>query len=210
MIKALLLIFEPAVAWDRIVAKQRAWVFILLVHVLPLVLIVSAVEGYGLIRWGKPRGEIMQVATLSLAEALVYEVFQIIMALVAIIAGARLIKSLGETFHGRHSFTQAFTVSAYGLSPVFLMRIFDIFPNLSPWVTWAIGIILSAGILYHGIPRVMLPDPPHAFGLYLTSTLLLGLVTGLTRFFTAFYLMGKFPKLDAIVARLIEHLPFLK
>ena len=38
--------------------------------------------------------------------------------------------------------------------------------------------MLSIKILYHGVPRIMLPDPPDAFGLYLMSALLLTMVTG--------------------------------
>jgi hypothetical protein len=208
MIKALLLIFDTAATWDRIVAAQRKWSFVLLAYLLPFLLLVSAVEGYGLVHWGKPRGEMSLIVSLSIAETGVYETFQFIIAVLSVFIIARLIKSLGETFHGRHFFAQTFTVAAYGLSPVFLMRLLDVFPNISPWLTWSIGIILTTAILYHGVPRVMQPDPPHAFGLYLTSALLMVLVTGLTRFFTAWYLEGKLPVLDGIISRLTAHLPF--
>ena len=75
-------------------------------------------------------------------------------------------------------------------------------------MSWAIGIILSIAVLYHGVPRMMEPDPSHAFGLYFMSALLLVLVTGLVRFVTAAYLQGKFPKLQAIVSDLAARLPF--
>ena len=71
-----------------------------------------------------------------------------------------------------------------------------------------IGICLSVAVLYHGVPRMMEPDPPHAFGLFLMSSLLLALVTGLVRFATAAYLSGKFSKLQAIVSDLAARLPF--
>jgi uncharacterized membrane protein YedE/YeeE len=88
------------------------------------------------------------------------------------------------------------------------MRIFDMFPGISPWVTWAIGVFLAAGILYKGLPRVMQPDPPHAFGLYLMSVLLLSLVTGLARFVTTWYLKGKFPALETMISKIASLLHF--
>jgi len=84
----------------------------------------------------------------------------------------------------------------------------DALPGMSPWVTWPIGIILSIGVLYQGIPRMMEPDPPHAFGLYLMSAFLLIFITGLARFVTAWYLQGKFAKLDSVISGLAARLPF--
>ena len=71
------------------------------------------------------------------------------------------------------------------------------FPSVTPWVAWAIGILLSVVALYHGVPRMMEPDPTHAFGLFLMSSLLLTLITGLLRFVTWWYLEGKLPRLQA-------------
>jgi hypothetical protein len=64
------------------------------------------------------------------------------------------------------------------------------------------------GALYHGVPRMMEPDPPHAFGLFLMSSLLLLIVTGLLRFVTWWYLAGKLTKLQAMVTDLAARLPF--
>jgi hypothetical protein len=99
-------------------------------------ILFKGAEGYGLAHWGKPRGEISYIKIIPLPQAFVYEFVQIILLVGIVFVVAWLIKSLGETFHGRHTFRQAFTVAAYGLSPVFLMRIFDIFPSVSPWLTW--------------------------------------------------------------------------
>jgi Yip1 domain len=208
MIKALLLIFFPVPTWERIATAQRRVIPILLTHLLPLLLLGSLAEGYGMVHWGKPRGEIPYIKTIPLPQTVVYQIVQIVVLIGIVFVVAWLVKSLGETFHGRHIFRQAFTVAAYGLSPVFLMRIADMSPGISPWVTWAIGVCLAATILYKGLPRVMQPDPPHAFGLYLMSVLLLTFVTGLARFVTAWYLKGKFPALDALISKIATHLPF--
>ena len=208
MIKALLLIFEPIATWEGILRARRSMGFILVIYVLPLLLITSAAEGYGLVHWGKWQGEVGRLKTFSLGEAVVVEVAQFVLSLGVVFFGANLLKSIGETFHGRHTYTQAFTAVAYSLGPLFLLRLLDAFAGVSPWVSWSIGIILSVAVLYHGVPRTMEPDPSHAFGLYLMSALLLVLVSALVRFVTAAYLQGKFPVLQDLIGNLAARLPF--
>ena len=208
MIKALLLIFEPIQAWDRITRARRSLVFILTFHLLPLLLLAAAAEGYGLVHWGKGQGALMKLKTFPLPEVVIYEFGQLLLSVGVVLVGAKIIKSLGETFHGRHTFTQAFTVTAYGLSPLFLLRLLDAFSSVNPWVSWTIGILLSVGVLYQGLPRLMEPDPPHALGLYLMSALLLAITTGLARFVTAWYLEGRFKSVETVIHDLGARLPF--
>jgi hypothetical protein len=207
MIKALLLIFDPAGTWEGIFRARRSLVFVLVVYLFPLLLLASAAEGYGLVHWGKWQGEIVRIKTFPLREAVVIETARFLLALVVVFVGASMIKSIGETFHGRHTYNQTFTAVAYGLSPLFLLRLLDAFPGISPWLSWAIGIILSIAVLYHGVPRMMEPDPPHAFGLFFMSALLLALVTGLVCLVTASYMQGKFAKLQVIISDLAARLP---
>lgn len=202
MLKAILLVFEPLATWEKIFLARRGMVYILLVYLLPLLLITSAGEGFGLVHWGKLRGEVREIARPYLfkpAEAALFEGAQVLLSLFVVFIGAHLVKSVGETFHGRHTYLQAFSAVAYGLSPLFLLRLLDAFPGVSLWVTWSIGIVLSIAVLYNGLPRMMEPDPPHAFGLFLMSSVLLTLVTGLVRFLTWWYLIGKFPKLEQMI-----------
>jgi len=208
MIKALLLIFEPIATWEGIFRARRAMVSILLAYVIPMILLTCIVEAYGLTRWGKTQGEVAHTRIYSVKEAVIFETAQFVIYLGIFFVGAKLIKSIGETFHGRHTYHQAFTAVAYGLSPLLLFRLLDALPGMSPWVTFSIGIILSIGVLYQGIPRIMEPDPPHAFGLFLMSALLLCLITGLVRFLTAWYLQGKFVRLDSIIQDMASRLPF--
>lgn len=206
MITALLLIFDTEATWNKITAAQRKLFYVFIVHLIPLLVLSGAAEGYGLYLWGKPRGVAGITYQFSQTQLYTYVIGQFILSLIVVFVGAKLLKSLGETFHGRHTYTQAFVSVAYGLSPLFLIRMFDAFPIVPPVVSWAVGIVLSIMTLYHGIPRIMLPDPPHAFGLYLVSSVLLLLISGLARFVTAWYLLGKFPKVDECVAQLISHL----
>ena len=201
MIKALLLIFDPIRTWERIVAARRGRASLFLGYFLPLLVLVSVLEGYGLLHCTRARGETGRIEALTVPQMLFYEAAQFILAIAVLYILAYLIKALGETFHGRHTFTQTFTVATYGLAPVLLLRLLDIVPGMSPWLGWAIGVALAGVVLYHGLPRVMLPDPPQAFGLFLMSALLLAFVTGLVRFVTAWYLQGRLTKLDAIISR---------
>jgi len=207
MIKALLLIFEPAAAWERISRAQRGVAFIFLTYLLPMLLLTAIVEGYGLQHWGKSR-EIGARRMYSTGEVVIFEVAQTLLYMIVVAVGAKLIKSIGETFHGRHTFTQAFTSVVYGLGPFFLLHLVDGLKDVFPWVPWGIGIILTAGVLYQGLPRIMEPDPSHAFGLYFMGSLLLLLTTGLARFVTAWYLAGKFVGLESSISTLGNRLQF--
>jgi len=212
MIKALLLIFDPTATWEGIFRTRRSMVSILLVYLLPMLLLVALAEGYGLVHWGKWQGgEFGRIKKFPVSEATIVTTSQFLLSLLVVFLGAKMVKSIGETFHGRHTYSQAFTAVVYGLSPFFLLRLLDAFSwssDWAAWVPWTIGICLSVAVLYHGVPRMMEPDPPHAFGLFLMSSLLLALVTGLVRFATAAYLSGKFSKLQAIVSDLAARLPF--
>jgi hypothetical protein len=208
MIKALWLIIKPVMAWEWITRARRGVASIFLFYLLPFLILTSACEGYGLSRWGKPQGSFTIPKIFPMGEVIVFEAAQLVLTIIVVFLCAKLVKSVGETFHGRHTFLQTFTVVAYGLSPVFLMRVLDMFTAVSPWLTWGMGILLSLSVLYHGVPRVMDPDPPQAFGLYVMTAVLLVLVTGLARFVTAWYLQGKFAKLEPIISGLGARLPF--
>jgi hypothetical protein len=192
MIKALLLIFEPGMTWDKIVLARRNFQSVLFLYLVPMVALSIGVELYGLANWGKRSDQLLgEVAPISHQMAIYYGLAQFLMSFAVVFIGAKLVKSLAETFHSRHTFPQCFTLVAYTLSPLFLVRLFDAFPKMNPWVTFGIGIILSLTVLYQGVPRILQPDPPHTFGLYLMSALILAIVSGLGRFLTFLMLQGK-------------------
>jgi uncharacterized membrane protein YecN with MAPEG domain len=191
MIKALLLIFMPGATWDRIVLAKRSLGFVLMLYLLPLVVLSIGGELFGLLHWGKRHEFVHDTMRISRNLAVDYGAAQFIMSLGVVFLAARVIKSAGATFHGRHTFAQCFTLVAYTLSPLFLVRLLDAFPAVSPWATFAVGIILSVAALYSGVPRVLQPDPPHAFGLYLTSAIMLVTMGGLGRLLTLLVLQGK-------------------
>jgi hypothetical protein len=206
MIKALLLIFEGGTAWDRVVLARRSFVFIFFVHLLPMLLIVAAVEGFGLSQWGKWRPAFKDYNIFTVKQTIGYEAAQTVFTLLTVLAVARMVEVMGKTFHGRNNFTQGFTAVVYGLSPMFLFRLLDVAPTMNPYASWLLGICLSVWILYQGLPRIMMPDPTHAFGLYLSTALVLFLSTGMVRVLTALYLTGNVAVQHSYLGR---KLPFL-
>jgi hypothetical protein len=208
MIKALFLIFEPEATWNRVALSKRGIGFIVGLYLLPMMLIVGTVEVFGLVKWGRWQPALGAIKTFPVREALIYETAELLLMAVIILAGAHLIKALGDTFHVRHTYANTLTVVIYGLSPVFLFRLLDVFPTINLWLPWAVGIMLTIKVLYTGVPRIMLPDPPDAFGLYLMSALLLAMITALERFITAGCLAGSFKPVNNLVSELVTKLPF--
>jgi hypothetical protein len=208
MIKALWLIFWPVNGWGRIVEARRSRWFILTVNTLPLLLASALVEGWGMTALGDYRGQILFLKKFPAGEVFIYQAAQMLLSLGLVFAGAAVVKMLGETFHGRHTQAQAFTLVAYGLTPVFLFRALDALPAVSPYLTWGVGMVFFLRLMYSGVPLVMDPDPPHTFGLFLMSSLMVLLMSGMLRFVTAWYLKGKFAGLEQVVSDLAARLPF--
>ncbi len=203
MIKAVLLLFEPLRTWEQIALAQRSVRTIFLTYVLPLLLITSLAEAYGMIHWGDWRGDVVAIKKFNLSEAIGFQIVQMLVSLSTLFLGTKMLKNLGETFHGRHTYTQAFTTVAYGLGPFFTLHLLDAFPSVNPWTTYALGVILTAVVLYNGIPRVMMPDPPQSFGLYIMSSVLLALTAGLGRFLVVWLQQGRFKSLETILTNVV-------
>ena len=206
MIKVFFLIFEPSAAWEKIALAQRSIVFILATNLLPLLLLVTAVEGWGLQTKGKWQPPFQKFKEFTPNEVMGFEVVQFVLFLAVVFISALLILRVSQTFHQRQNYREAFTVTVYGLSPLLLLRLLDAAASMNPGVPWAIGVVLSVWILYQGLPRIMMPDPTHAFGLYLSSALVIVLTTGLTRLITAMYLLGYMDFQHSWLTRKIGHL----
>jgi hypothetical protein len=208
MINAILLILAPIRTWEGIFLARRSVGFIFTTYLLPILLISCFVEGYGLVRWGKWQGEVAHLVRFTRGEAVVFEVLQFVGWLLLVVINAAMLKSTSGTFHGRQTFTQGFRTIAYGMGPLFLFRCLNGFSEISPWISWFVGILFTLAALYHGVPKIMDPDPAHAFGLYVVTSLLLVFTTGLLQLVTALELKGQFPKLTTLISDLAARLPF--
>jgi len=207
MIKPLLLILRPGAIWEEISHTRPSIGFMLACFLLPWLLVSAVGEGAGMVHWGKWQ-DFGRLKRFPLDETVVLEAGQLLLSLVVVFASASMVKSVGDTFRVRHTYTEAFAAVAYSLTPLFILRLLNAFTGINPWVSWAIGISLAVAVLYHGLPRMMKPDPSHALGLYFMSAVVLILVTGLMQYITAAALQGDFPKLQVIVSDLAARLPF--
>jgi len=204
MIKALFLIFEPVAAWERVLQARRNFGFLFGFYLLPMVLTLAALEGFSLMEWGRRQHDSGGVKIFSAEEMMAYEIAQSLLTLAMVFICAQIVKALCNASYLRHNFTQGFTVAACGLSPLFLLRLLDLFPAINPWLTWGVGILLCVTTIYHGLPRVMQPDPSQAFGLYIMCSVLFIMVTGLERFVTVWFLAGRIPFAENILSHLTQ------
>jgi hypothetical protein len=191
MFKVFFLIFEPTVTWERVALKQRGFIYILLTYLLPFILLDTAVEGWGLATYGKWQPKFQRIHEFTHTTVIHFEILQALLLLAVVFVSAKLLQIASESFHGRRSFIQTFTTVAYGFSPMFLVYLCNASPMISPWIPWGLGVAISVCILYQGIARVLQPLPVHAFGVYLSTTFIVVLVSGLARLITAMYLLGE-------------------
>src|SRR6266581_1211162 len=144
MILALMLIFDPSGAWEKIESGPKSAVRVFFLFLLPLMLLSGFVEAWGLVHFGMERSSLEDLpvrhAKVSPQLALRYGAAQLAFGLVIVFGGALLYRKIGEDFHRRHSYTETFITLAYSISPLVLFRIFDGMPYLNTWVCWAIGI----------------------------------------------------------------------
>jgi hypothetical protein len=190
MIKVLLLVFEPAMTWQKIAQAKWKTISILLFYLLPLLVLTLGGELAGMAHWGKA-GEYLGKPQefggklpVSRDLLITYGVGQFVLSLALVAFSAKLMKSLVQTFSARQTYNQCFTVAAYAFGPLFLLRLCDAAPGMNPWATFAVGIVLTVATLYQGIPWVLEPDPPHAFGLYICTSLLLTCLGAVMRYLT--------------------------
>ncbi|MEY4385277.1 MAG: hypothetical protein RLY20_560 [Verrucomicrobiota bacterium] len=183
MLLTLLMIFSPEAGWSRAADASRSIFRVVCLHLLPMVLLGCIAEAYGLLNWGRAASPLAAPAKFSLEQVLPYEACQFVLGFVTVLIIAFVLRRLGNTFHSRQGFGAALTASTFSLGPVFLLRVCDAFPAINPWVSWLIGAVLMAAIMYQGIPRVLQLDPAHAFGVYLSSAMVAVLVSGLGRLF---------------------------
>ena len=208
MIKAFLLLFKSVPTWESIVHSRRSLLYVLMVQFFPLLLLFCLGQGFYLVHWGHVRGIVPKPHIFGVNETVVFEAVQFVFWLIVLIVDAVMIKAFGETFHGRHNYTETFTVVGYTLSVLFLLLLIGAFIPIHDLVVFSIAMLFTLGTMYNGLPRIMKPDPPHAFGLYLMSAILVGLTSGIVFALAHWYLGGKFPKLQNIFADWGSHLPF--
>jgi hypothetical protein len=206
MIKVFFLIFEPGRAWDKIAQARRGFMFITINELLPLILLGTALDAWGLYDHGKWQPRFQMFRTFSNHEILLFEAVQFFLLFAMVFVSALMVFKISQTFHDRLTFLEAFTTVAYGFSPTLLAGFLNFFATMHPAVSWLLGSLATIWILYQGIPRVMRPDPTHAFGVYLSGMSVVILTSGLVRLITAMYLLGYMDLKHSWLAYKLAHL----
>ena len=189
MLRALLLIFDPANSWEKIETDKPSVAHIFFTYLLPIMLVSFAVEAWLLTQLGTQRGRIVERVTQVSRDIVIrYEVTQFALGIVLVFLGAFLMMKLSESFHRRHAYKEIFATLGYSLGPYFLCRMLDGLPALNTWIVWAIGALLAVSLFYRGLPRLMKPDPSNALGVYLMCSMLILVLSGLAHYFATLVL----------------------
>jgi hypothetical protein len=192
MIKALLLILDPENTWGKIEQNPHSVVSVFFTYFLPLLLLGTVVETWGMMKLGYDTGKIIE-RRVKLEQNLAgrYVSAEVALGLLTAFVGAWLFKRVSQGFHRRHSYRETFATIAYSLGPIYLLRMVDGLPGVNTWLCWGIGAVLGASVLYRGIPRLMKPDPSNALGLYLICSFLFLVITGIAHYLAQLVLQEK-------------------
>jgi hypothetical protein len=190
MIKVFLLMFNSSAAWEKIAQARRGFAYIIAVQLLPLMLLGCGLEAWGLKSHGKFESRYQIYKNFPHEAIAIFEVAQILLFIALVFGCAVMVFKISQTFLERLTFLQVFTTIAYGLSPLFLLHCLDAGARVHPAFPWLLGMAFAVWVLYQGIPRVMQPDPTHAFGVYLSTIMVVVLSSLTVRIMTAMYLLG--------------------
>ena len=188
MIKALLMVFSPRTAWEKMAPTPPGAVAVLLLSVLPLLVLSGAAEGWSLVHWGLHRGEFGRPTTVPAEAAYYYVGAQSVFSLLSVFAGATILFCIARNFHVRTTFDLCLVTTGLSLCPVFFVRCFASMPALNPWLWWALGVVLCARSLYHAVALMLKPEQSKGFGLLLMGILVIVPLTGVGQFLAAFVL----------------------
>lgn len=190
MLSALQMLFSPFKAWEKVVAANRHWVFLLLTMVLPIIGITAAVEAAGLLNL---RHRHTEVGTVQFSKERVqkYEVVYVAASLAIILLGTVFLQSVAASFDVTATYSQCFAVLAYTYSPIMFLHMLDALPGINTWICYGIGLALSFQVLYHGVGLCLRPEQTKGFGLLLFSALFVTVLSGLAHFAAVMVLEGK-------------------
>ena len=192
MIKALLLILDPDNTWEKIEQNPSGVASVFFTYLLPLLLLGTAVEIWGMMKLGYDKGRIVERRVkLDQDMAIRYGGAQVVLGIVTAVVGGWAFRKVTQGFHRRHNYREAFVTLAFSLGPIYLARMLDALPGVNSWVCWGLGALLGLSVLYRGVPRVMKPDPSNALGIYLTCSFLLLALSGVAHYFAQLVLQEK-------------------
>ena len=181
MIRSLLILFVPLKAWEKI-ADQSWNVLLVFLSVGPLMVASCAFEGWAMIQFGAEKGGLGRITRLESNQIITFEIIQVGLGLFLLFFGAKFIQWSCQGFHTVTTYKQAFTLTAYGLSPLFWLRFLDGMPQIPSWLCWGLGALGVLIALYHGVALIIQPNTSVGFGMYLVSSMTLISISGLCHY----------------------------
>jgi hypothetical protein len=191
MITALQLIFSPFETWEKVTSTPRGFLWVLSMHLLPLLVICLGIEGFLLHQLGEKQGELDYLVKVPVNLAVRYTVAYGVLLIAGVFICAKFLNLAAQSFDTRTTYFQSWLVMVYGFGPIILARMIDGIPQINTWVCWAIGVAVAASVLYHGIGMVLRPDQTKGFGLYLMAVIIIVVVSGAVHFVALSVLHGK-------------------
>ena len=195
--KDLMLILSPSRTWDAIVKARYGWVYSTFLYFMPLFGAWAFMDGWGLYRLGQQQmAKGMVINRFAMDRVLAFEFFQVSLIFLLVSISAFCISEFGNACHRRIRFKQGLLLLIHSTGPLLVIQFFDTFPELNVWIIWMIGLGLSLGALYHGLPRILKPDVPSAMGLFVSSAVIFTLLMFIGRLLTYLYVVGDFKLMD--------------
>lgn len=187
-----MLFLLPQPTWERIASTEWKSLVVFFVSFLPLLVLTAAVEFVGMDRLGASVNDYNRTIRITTEQAMQFQAVQFGLTLFILLIGTKLVLWVSDGFHSPTTFRQAFTLTAYGITPLLWVRLVDAHPSIPTWVCFGVGAVGIIFILYHGIAHVLQPDTSVGFGLYLICSLVLVLAAGLSHFLVQIIAQRKF------------------
>lgn len=208
VLKDFYMMFGSTTVWNRIAVSNQGTGMTFFCYLLPLLMLVGIVEGHGLLLVGRRQVAHGLWTRFTLGKVFIYEIWQFAFLTVLLYLAAFFLNMYANACHQRNTLSQSLKVILHATGPLLVIQLLNGFPDFYLWLTWLIGTLLCLAALYNGIPRVLMPDAPSAFGLYIGGGFVLVTLLAVWRFMTDWYLAGKFKAMDEIIAEIAGKLPF--
>lgn len=169
------LLTHPDREWEAIRNESESVGKLYFAHVLILALIPAAAAFYGSTQVGWQIGD-GQVIRLTAASALQLSALFYAAMLAGIYIIGRFIDFFAATYEVRERTPRGVTLAAYTATPVFLLGVIAVYPNI--WVNMLVGlaaIAYAVYLLYEGLPILMKIPEDRGF-MFASSVLTVGLV----------------------------------
>jgi hypothetical protein len=199
MIRALTLVWDPAMVWENIIRDRKTLGMVFAFYFVPLMLIASLGEGFTLLHWRMWTAGAHGLTHFGLGQILIFEALRSVLTCANVVLCSYVIWLLKDPFYARYDFPQAIMLVMYSLSPLFLSQALTGLPQINLWLSWGAGVYLSLRVFYHGVRSLGKTDPRSATGLFLIGSAAIIALTGVQRFMLIQCLTGHGSSINSFI-----------